>query len=369
MFGDMRTDIGLSSVVAFARMDSSFSSDPKLQYFSPSTLYATMGERSDSRPLLERLLQRLSKEEVDAANRKPVEYIYPYARLSAMRYSRHLELVRSEVNFERSAYEDWEVDHLRESRTLSRSIISELTASYRSLSRHSDPGSNDWRSLQVDYDEILAQARQFEEDIKDHMTTCVGIMTLKESKKSIQLADSVRRITQLAFIFVPLTFVTSIFGMNLEGFGTGNIKTWVFLVVASAVTITVFALLIMSRHFPKWYKTHFKSLRVILALSKYLPREAFWFSIFCLYHRPKTQGQLLHGLGLYYRLLSNGDDWLPPTAFRTATDERLQLNVKLSPFWFEKAEVVWKFFLEHGWEHRTYYWRLKEGAPKLRAAS
>ena len=350
-------------------MDSPFSSDPKLQHFDPGTLYATMEERLDSLPLLERLLQRLSNEEVEAANRKPVEYIYPYARLSTMGYSRDLDLVRSEVNFERSTYEDWEIEHLKENRTLSRSIISELTASHRSLSRHSDPSSNSWRALQIDYDEILAQARQFEEDLKDHMTTYVGIMTLKESKKSIQLADSVRRITQLAFIFVPLTFVTSIFGMNLEGFGNGNIKTWVFLVVASAMTVTVFALLIMSRHFRKWYRSHLKSLRVILALSKYLPREAFWFSIFCLYHRPKTQGQLLGGLGLYYRLLSNGDDWFPPTAFRTVTDNRLQLNVKLSPFWFKKAEVVWKFFLENGWEHRNYYWRLKKGLPKLRAAS
>ncbi len=356
-------------VVAFARMDSSFSSDPKLQHFGPSTLYATMGERLDSRPLLEKLLQGLSSEEVDAANRKPVEYIYPYARLSAMRYSRDLDLLRFQINFERSTYEDWEIEHLQENRTRSRSFISELTASHRSLSRHSDPSSSSWRTLQVDYDEILAQARQFEEDLKDHLTTYVGIMSLKESKKSIQLADSVRRITQLAFIFVPLTFVTSIFGMNLEEFGNGNIKIWVFLVVASAMTVTVFALLIVSRHFRKWYKAHFKSLRVILALSKYLPREAFWFSIFCLYHRPKTQGHLFGSLGLYYRLLSNGDDWFPPTAFRTVTDNRLQLSIKLSPFWLEKAEVVWKFFLKKNWEHKTYYWRLKKGVPKLQAAS
>ena len=278
----------LSLVVAFARMNSSFSSDSKLQNFSPSTLCATKGEMMDSQPLLERLLQRLSNEEVDAANRKPVEYLYPYARLFAMRYSRDLDLARFQVDFERSTYEDWEVEHLKESRMLSRSLVSEVTASHRSLSRHSDPSSNSWRTLQVDYDEILAQARQFEGDLKDHMTTYVGIMTLKESKKSIQLADNVRRVTQLAFIFVPLTFVTSIFGMNLEEFGNGNIKTWVFLVVASAVTVTVFALLIMSRLFLKWYKKHFKSLRVIL---------------------------------------------------------------------------------ENGWEYRTYYWRLKNGKPTLRAAS
>ena len=344
---------------------------------SPSTFAydKTKTRNSRSSVAYENLLLELSVKDVVAANSNPIEFIYPYARLYAIRYSRTVSMVLDKVNWEHSAYESWELEHLNDYRPLSRIVISELTGSFRSLSRHSNSDSKNWKKLKSDYDEVLAQARQLDEDFKDHMRTYVGIMTLKESKKSIQQADSVRRITQLAFIFVPLTFVTSVFGMNLESFGTGNIKTWLFLAVASATSLTVFAMLIISSHFRQWYSKRFKSLRVILALSeslrvilalsKYLPREAFWLSIFCLYHRPKTQGQLFVDLGLYYRLLSNGNDWLRPTAFRAATDNRLLLRIKLSPFWFKKAEVVWNFFSQDGWEDRTFYKRFEEGEPKI----
>ena len=320
---------------------------------------------SRSSAAYENLLLALSIEDVAVANSKPVEFIYPYAHLCAMRYSRNLRTIMDQVNWERSSYEDWEIEHLKEYRDLSRKVTSELKSGFRSLARHSNSDSKNWEKLKSDYDEILAQARQLEQDFKDHMSTYVGIMTIKESKKSIQQAESLRRITQLAFIFVPLTFVSSIFGMNLESFGTGNIKTWLFLTVAITMSLAVFAILIISSHFRKWYRVHFKSLRVILALSQYLPREAFWFAIFCLYHRPKSQRLLFGGLGLYYRLLSNGHDWLPPTAFRAATDTRLSLSIDLSPFWFEKAEIVWRFFLQGNWEYRAFYRRFRTGQPKI----
>lgn len=78
-------------------------------------------------------------------------------------------------------------------------------------------------------------------------------MALKESKKSIQQADSVRRITQLAFFFIPLTFKTSVFGMNLQELGTGNVKFWVFVVVAITISLIVFTVLALSASISGWW--------------------------------------------------------------------------------------------------------------------
>lgn len=44
----------------------------------------------------------------------------------------------------------------------------------------------------------------------------IGSMNLIESKKAIAEAEQITKLTQLAFVFVPLTFVTGVFGMNLK---------------------------------------------------------------------------------------------------------------------------------------------------------
>lgn len=41
-------------------------------------------------------------------------------------------------------------------------------------------------------------------------------MSLIESKKAITQAEQVTKLTQLAFFFIPLTFVAGLFGMNVR---------------------------------------------------------------------------------------------------------------------------------------------------------
>ena len=43
----------------------------------------------------------------------------------------------------------------------------------------------------------------------------VAILSLEESHKSIQQAQSTKRLTQLAYVFLPLSLSASIFGMNV----------------------------------------------------------------------------------------------------------------------------------------------------------
>lgn len=44
----------------------------------------------------------------------------------------------------------------------------------------------------------------------------MATMSILESQKAIAQAEEVTKLTQLAFVFIPLTFVAGIFGMNLE---------------------------------------------------------------------------------------------------------------------------------------------------------
>ena len=47
-------------------------------------------------------------------------------------------------------------------------------------------------------------------------------------------------LTQLAFFFIPLSFVSSFFGMNVDEFGSDNgIKLWMFFVTSITLTSVV----------------------------------------------------------------------------------------------------------------------------------
>ena len=56
---------------------------------------------------------------------------------------------------------------------------------------------------------------------------------LAESKKAIDQAERVGRLTQLAFFNIPISFTTSFFGMNFKQLNSGtNLSTWIWFVVS-----------------------------------------------------------------------------------------------------------------------------------------
>ncbi|KAG4436668.1 hypothetical protein IFR05_007847 [Cadophora sp. M221] len=65
---------------------------------------------------------------------------------------------------------------------------------------------------------------------------------IKESKKNLQLADSVRRLAVIGVVFIPLSYATSFFGMNLEKLGTGTIHLGFFFLLAVLCSALAFVL-------------------------------------------------------------------------------------------------------------------------------
>jgi hypothetical protein len=65
-------------------------------------------------------------------------------------------------------------------------------------------------------------------------------LQLQESKRSIEEAISVKRLSMLATIFLPLSFTSSVFGMNVVQLGTGKVQIWIFIVVAVSITLSTF---------------------------------------------------------------------------------------------------------------------------------
>ena len=66
------------------------------------------------------------------------------------------------------------------------------------------------RSVLMDCEELNARAQQLQDDFRDLLNRYVGLASLQESKKSIEQAESVRQLNRLAFLFLPLSFATSL---------------------------------------------------------------------------------------------------------------------------------------------------------------
>ncbi|KPI35391.1 uncharacterized protein AB675_11702 [Cyphellophora attinorum] len=90
--------------------------------------------------------------------------------------------------------------------------------------------------------QILAEALTFESTQLNIRETQKGI---ELSEKSLREAHAVGRLTQLAFIFLPLTFITGIFGMNITAFG-GGAPMWKFYVTTFAILIPFWGMGIMT---------------------------------------------------------------------------------------------------------------------------
>ena len=68
-------------------------------------------------------------------------------------------------------------------------------------------------------------------------------ISIKQSQQSLEQNRRVKLVTQLAFVFIPLSFVTSVFGMNLDILSSGSAKAWMVVV---GVAITYAAVLLMA---------------------------------------------------------------------------------------------------------------------------
>ena len=112
-------------------------------------------------------------------------------------------------------------------------------------------------SLRKDYKLLLARCTWLASRCEVLSRTLVGAMQLLEAKKGIDQAKQVHDLTRLAFIFIPLTFVSGVFGMNVSTFKDYP-PLWIYFAVA--IPITLFSwygsgILGLNRHKLLWFLT------------------------------------------------------------------------------------------------------------------
>ncbi|KAK4222514.1 hypothetical protein QBC38DRAFT_489726 [Podospora fimiseda] len=74
--------------------------------------------------------------------------------------------------------------------------------------------------------------RRLQDEMDRNIQGRISLSVLNESRKSIELSDDIAMLTRLAFVFIPLSFTASIFGMNIDELGSGPSPMWAFLLTA-----------------------------------------------------------------------------------------------------------------------------------------
>lgn len=80
--------------------------------------------------------------------------------------------------------------------------------------------------LTRDYESLLAHCILLSQRCESASVLLQSSIALLGSQKSIQQTEEVNKLTKLAFIFVPVSLVSSIFGMNISEISPGTTTRW-----------------------------------------------------------------------------------------------------------------------------------------------
>ena len=86
--------------------------------------------------------------------------------------------------------------------------------------------------LLTDFRNLLSRIERLAVQCQDGMSACMNSAAIEESQCAIGQAGKMKLLTWLAFIYIPLSFTNSFFGMNLGLFGSGTMHLWVWFAVS-----------------------------------------------------------------------------------------------------------------------------------------
>lgn len=106
--------------------------------------------------------------------------------------------------------------------------------------------------LITDYEHLLSRCHFLSQKCQKGMQVVMNNTMIMESEKAIAQAERVQKLTRLAFVFTPLSFTASFFGMNFVELGQGTLNIWVWLAVSIPVlAISIFLMRDGALNFPE----------------------------------------------------------------------------------------------------------------------
>jgi hypothetical protein len=112
-----------------------------------------------------------------------------------------------------------------------------------------------------DFRYLVSRAETLLKTCEDGKATLVSNDSVQEAKRSARESELVTQLTKatnrLTFIFLPISFVTSLFGMNFNEFGQGPLSIWIWGVIT--FPLLILCVLIVERG--QWFKAKWRQCR------------------------------------------------------------------------------------------------------------
>lgn len=97
------------------------------------------------------------------------------------------------------------------------------------------------RCLVDDFGYLTASLNQYSERLESMLPVVMSLVQISDTRRSLAEAANISRLTYLAFVFVPLSFTSSLFSMNTD-ISPGGRQFWIYFVVAIPITAAAFLL-------------------------------------------------------------------------------------------------------------------------------
>jgi Mg2+ and Co2+ transporter CorA len=125
----------------------------------------------------------------------------------------------------------------------------------------STPQSEAWSTLSDDFDYLISRTKTLLRMCEDSKATLMSNASIQEAKRSVREAQLVTQLTKatnrITFIFLPISFVTSVFGMNFRQFGQGPLSIWLWAVIT--IPLLVVSVIIVEQG--QWMEDKIKRIR------------------------------------------------------------------------------------------------------------
>jgi len=303
--------------------------------------------------LFEAELLRMSQEDIFSADDNPVEYLYPWAHIMASdMVSRLQDYASLTENFDMHL-DNEDLEHFDRLLQNIHEVAKAADELFQNLLGFPKRPSRKMQSLTHDYKFLLHWAKQLIQHNTDHLNRKVGQFALRESQKSIELANSVKILSELAFIFLPLTFSAALFGMNITELGIGKSHLWIYVLTAVGIGGVTFLLWWFLRLLAKSKEIVTERLRGLWLFACISPSRAFFLSVFCLLHLSYQNNEVFRQLGIGPVLIHGS------TTFEHQEElSGVLQRDKLSAFWSRKIQESFEFTSQNDWHLNFFHKRL-----------
>ncbi|KAJ5211414.1 hypothetical protein N7491_011232 [Penicillium cf. griseofulvum] len=118
---------------------------------------------------------------------------------------------------------------------------------------HNSNSGDIWPLIVKDFDLLISQIEQYGQSLERIIPIVTSMVQLSDAQRSISESVNVRRLTYVALVFIPLSWVAAIFSMA-DGYAPGQSKFWVYFVIAVPLCMaTIYGSYLTSMPNIRWF--------------------------------------------------------------------------------------------------------------------